>query len=72
MKPLNEKDFERLVKKYGCKIQHTTKHYEILGPEDLKLMVFAVSHAKGAKRYVKAFYVKQFLKSMETHGYEAK
>ncbi|MCE2930558.1 MAG: hypothetical protein LW809_04110 [Vampirovibrionales bacterium] len=72
MKPLNEKEFEKLVKRYGCRIQPTSKHYEILGPDDVKVMVFAVSHAKGAKRYVKVFYVKQFLKMTETHGYEIK
>jgi hypothetical protein len=72
MKPLNEKEFEKLVKSYGCKIKSTTKHYEILGRDNSKLMVFAVSHAKGSKRYVKPFYIKQFLKITETHGYETK
>jgi hypothetical protein len=72
MKPLNEKEFEKLVKSHGCKIQSTTKHHEILGRDGSKLMVFAISHAKGSKRYVKAFYVKQFLKITETHRYETK
>ncbi len=39
MKPLNEKEFEKLVKRYGCKIKPTTKHYEILGREGLQIMV---------------------------------
>lgn len=61
-KALDEIDFKKLVSENGYKINNTTNHYEIVDKNDNRLMVFAVSHKKGSKRFVKRCYVKEFMK----------
>lgn len=60
------KDFERLVKKHGCRIQFVNKHRsEIFTRDGLFVSSFSVRHKKGAKDIVLKNYVKAFQNSLE-------
>jgi hypothetical protein len=61
-------DFNQFVKKVtdlGYRIDHSAKHHLVVDAEGKKVAYFAVSHAKGAKKYVKAGYVKSVFESLK-------
>lgn len=59
------RDFEKMVKKAGYKIEHTTNHHKIVDKNGNRLMNFAVLHKKGGKRQVLQCYVSKFLEKTE-------
>jgi hypothetical protein len=67
MRPMDERAFEKLVRSYGCKIEHTTKEYKITKNGDT-VSYLAINHRKGQKRLVLPVYIKEFLKAVEQLG----
>lgn len=59
--PISEVDFLRLVRAAGYRVVRSTKHFKIFDPDGTHVMNFPAHHKKGARRMVKAPYVKQFL-----------
>lgn len=59
-KAMDFNQFKKLVKIKGYKIVSTSKHHAIVTLDDEIIMVFAIYHSKGSKKYVKAEYVKRF------------
>jgi 2-hydroxychromene-2-carboxylate isomerase len=66
-RPMDWYDFKREIKKLGWCIMPYSKstHFKIETQAGEKIMDFAVHHKEGGKKYVKPFYVSQFLKEVE-------
>jgi hypothetical protein len=59
MKPMDWADFEKWIRANGFTVGFSTKHHVILDADGAIVARFAVSHKKGAKRFVKPIYLRQ-------------
>ena len=67
-KPMDYSQFKKTVTKAGWRIEPTAKHHAVLDDNNKKLMVFAIHHASGAKRFIKAYYVQQLNELLKEKG----
>lgn len=65
-RPMDWSDFKKEIKVQGWELVAYQKstHFKIETPTGEKIMDFAVHHNEGGKKYVKPFYVSQFLKEV--------
>ncbi len=67
MPALDKRQFEKMVRKAGFSIEYGTKHPYIVAP-DGDTLVFAISHKKGGKDYIKPYYVKTIQEFIQSKG----
>ena len=67
MKAMDLADFKKKIKELGYFVETSTKHHMIVDKDGKRITIFAVSHKKGGKPYVKAPYVKRCLQEIDKH-----
>ncbi|MCX5919729.1 MAG: hypothetical protein NTW61_00155 [Candidatus Melainabacteria bacterium] len=67
-KPMDYSQFKKEVTKAGWRIEPTAKHHSIVDENNETVMVFAVHHTSGTKRYVKPYYIHLFKEHLKAKG----